>query len=277
MAKYPLELATVRFLKSNYITFTDSIGNFNTSVGNELQAEITYIGYKSKIVRLDRGIKNVMLQPDVNDLSELIIESEKVNYINKKKIKTARAEEYFGFQFGTEHCTYISNTYHKQGVINSISLFLSKLRNMNFVDRTLGWDKDCKECKVDYVASFKVSIYEYDFHLKKPGKLLSRSDIIVHPNNKSYKFTIDLDSLKIIFPKDGVCIGVELINTKYKNPKTTFAFIGPALGFTKHKADNEPISWIRYRNEGWEFKNVLTKSIKGLQANVLAMEIEIKI
>jgi hypothetical protein len=273
----PIELATVRFLKSDYTVFTNASGNFGSFPNGEIQAEISHVGYKTKVINVNDTASAITLQQSINELSEIVLESKKIKYNTTKHINSdKRDKEYFGFQFGTENCVYIHNKENKRGVISAITLHLSKLRDMNFFDRVLKRDRNCKGCKVDYLASFKISFYEYDTVAKKPGQLLHESVIITDPKNKTYKYTVDLDSLHIPFPKSGICVGVELVNTRYNKPKTTFAIIGPAIGFYKAEVTAEPISWIRYRNEGWNFKNVVTNTNNRPKSNVLIVDLKAK-
>ncbi|WP_417366627.1 hypothetical protein [Flavobacterium beibuense] len=276
VTKEPLELATLRLLKNDYILFSNNKGSFDLKLTQEEEAEISYIGYKTKKIIVTQKDTIVNLIPQPNFLSEIVLEKT-VNYTHSKKIKSEnRPDQYFGFQFGTENCTYIPNKEKKRGKVTEITLYHKKLRSMNFVDSTLGRDKNCKGCKVDYLASYKICFYEYDSSFKKPGAIIYDKEIIVYPKNTSGKFTINLDSLSVPFPANGICVGVEIINTKYNEPKSTFAFIGPTLGFYEYKENGLPKSWIRHRNEGWKFTHVTTRYDKGKMSNAMAIDISIK-
>lgn len=276
VTKEPLELATLRFLKNDYTLFSNDKGSFDLKLTQKEEAEISYIGYKTKKIIVTQKDTTVNLISQPNFLSEIVLEKT-VHYTHSKNIKSEnRPDQYFGFQFGTENCTYIPNKEKKKGKVTNITLYHKKLRSMNFVDSALGRDKNCKGCKVDYLASYKISFYEYDSRSKKPGAVIYDKEIIVYPKNTSGKFSIDLDSLSVPFPANGICVGVELINTKYNEPKSTFAFIGPTLGFYEYKENGLPKSWIRYRNGGWEFSHVTTRYDKGKRSNAMAVDISIK-
>lgn len=268
ITQQPLELATVRFLKNSYTVFTDDTGNFESVEENESSAEISYVGYQTKIVTLDNSNKSIALIPKNEELGGLVIEQKRRTYTLSKKIKTEvkSPDEYYGFQFSTEHCTYIPNTLHKQGIMNKITLYLDEFKEPR--------KGEC--CTMDYLASYKISFYAYDSATKQPGAEIYDKAIIAYPENKTYRFSVNLDSLKIPFPANGVCIGVEIINTRYKNPKTTFAYIGPFLGFYKYQLNNNPQSWVRYRNEGWKFKNVVHTNIKHKISNALMITADVK-
>jgi len=266
VTQQPLELVTIRFLKSGYTVFTDANGNFEPLQQNESSAEISCIGYQTKIIPLT-GNKTILLRQKTVELDGLVIE-QKRSYTTSKKIKpeVSAPNEYYGFQFGTEHCTYIANTFNKLGIINAITLYLDK-----FAEPRKG---EC--CPMDYLASYKISFYAYDKATRQPGPEIYDRAIIAYPENKSYKFSVNLDSLQIPFPANGVCVGVEIINTRYKNPKTTFAYIGPFLGFYEYQLDDNPKSWVRYRNEGWKFKNVVHTNIKHKKSNALMITADVK-
>ena len=272
----PLELATIRFLKSDYTVFTDSEGVFKI-IPDEDQAEISYIGYTGKTISITGKPQEILLQQKGFQLPEIVVDFKKHKYTTKTKIKQGAVDEYYGFQFGTEHCTYIKNGGMKPGKITSVGIYLSRMKTYNALDRLLGKDKNCKGCKIDYLASYKITFYEYDKTAGQPGRQLHDRDIIVHPKNKIYKLVVDVDSLGIPLPKDGVCVGVEIINTKYTKPKSTFAFIAPFIGFHYYKGTYKAESWVRYRNEGWKFKDATTRKEKGMNYQSITVDLGIKI
>lgn len=262
VSQQPLELVTVRFTKSGFTVFTDASGNFEHQLQQEQAAEISYVGYETKVVTLGNSAQTILIKPKYEELEGVVIEQQRT-YTNSKKIKPAlgRPNEYFGFQFGTEHCTYIPNTQRKKGAMGAITLYLEKFP---------------KASDMDYLASYKISFYTYDAATKQPGRELYDKVIIAYPEDKTYRFMVDVEALKIPFPADGVCVGVEIINTRYINPKSTFAYIGPLLGFYEYQLNNNPQSWVRYRNEGWKFKNVIHSNIKHQRSNALMIIADVK-
>ena len=63
------------------------------------------------------------------------------------------------------------------------------------------------------MSDFNIKFYEYDSITHLPKAEIYSKNIIVSPKNKSYKMQINLDSLNIKIPKNGICIGLEIINT----------------------------------------------------------------
>ena len=138
--------------------------------------------------------------------------------------------------------------------------------------------RQCRECEVDYISSFCVKFYEYDSINNKPSIELYDKNIIINPENKNYKLTVNIDSLKIPFPKNGICIGIESVNTKYIKPKKTFAIIAPFIKFTKANDTEQTTSWVRYRDEIWDFKPLLNRDKKGkkIQHNSIIIDATIE-
>jgi hypothetical protein len=110
-----------------------------------------------------------------------------------------------------------------------------------------------------------------------PGKEIYNQNIIVEPENKNHKFKIDIDTLNINFPKDGVCVGIETINTKYEKPKTSFAIIAPSIKFTNTKSKKEVLSWSRYRNQGWVFKTDSSLKTNNMFFKTMVVDLKVKI
>jgi hypothetical protein len=252
VTKKPIELANIFFNETYYGTFTNSKGEFVLSTKNNTNdLFITNIGYESKKINLldfhDQSDEFTFfyLKPKMEELNEIIVSNKsKVNSTIKTILSERKKTIYYGFQFGSENITFIANDFNKEGKIKNVILDLKKLKNFK---------SQGKKWKVEYIASLNIKFYEYDKKNKKPGKELYYKNIIVEPKNKTYKLNIDVDSLNIDFPKSGICIGVETINTKYYNPKTTFAFIAPVIKYTNTKKKEEFLSLSRYRNQGWKF------------------------
>ena len=68
--------------------------------------------------------------------------------------------------------------------------------------------------------------------------------------NKTYELEIDVSDLNIEFPENGICVGVEIVNTKYKTPLKSMAIMAPRINFTH--TDYKIVSWGRYRNKSWK-------------------------
>jgi hypothetical protein len=276
ISKKPIELVNIFFTETFYGTFTNEQGKFElNNKENTSDLLITTIGYESKKVKFsDFNNQNdsliiIYLKPGIEALDEIELTDKKLKYSSTKTILSEREKVLtYAFQFGSENVTYVKNVFYKRGKIESLKLDLKKIKN---------YPKQCRKCKVDYIASINVKFYEYDKRNKLPGKELYYKNIIVDLENKTYSLKIDVDSLNIDFPKDGVCVGVETINTKYEKPKISFAIIAPSIKFTNTKRKEEVLSWSRYRNEGWIFKTSSNKKRKNLFFKSLIVDLKVKI
>lgn len=269
----PIDATTVFFKESKYTLFSNKKGEFliNLDVNNEAdEILISAIGYEDLVVKLIEYPKNknniavFQLIPKIEQLDEVLISNEKIDYSWAKTISSKRKPKMgFSFQFGTENVRLVQNPYFKNGKIKKVILSLNKVTK----------DRKQPEWKIDYITAYSVKFYEYDVKNKKPGKELYDKNIIVEPSNKSQTFEINVDSLQISFPKTGVCVGIEYVNTRYENPKKVFATIAPVMDFYEEKNFKPALSWIRYRGEEKEFKTVIYKEGKERYHNVLIMDL----
>lgn len=277
ITKQPLEFVNILITNTKFCTYTNVSGNFNIKILDEKdKLLITNIGYKnldikSEIFKKNDSIYTFYLKPKIEELEEVIINTKKIKYSWDKPINSERkATQYFGFQFGTENCRFIKNPYKKKGVLKSVTLNLKKIR-----DHT----RQCRQCEVDYIASFCIKFYNYDTINNLPGSEIYNKNLIINPENKNYNLNINIDSLKIPFPINGLCIGVETVNTKYIKPRKTFALIAPFIKFTKANETKTSSSWVRYRDEDWIFKPLINRDKKGkkIQNNNLIIDLTVKL
>lgn len=271
-SKKPMELASVFFNESGYTVFTNAEGKFSIKVGNNKKDDlvISSIGYEDLIVNLKEFIsgnkyeKIFEMLPNVQTLDEIVISNEKIEYSWAKKISSKRKPRAgFSFQFGTENVRFIQNPYFKKGKIKKVILSLGKHKK----------NRQIPEWKMDYLTAYGIKFYKYDPKNQRPGEELYAKSIVVEPENKTYDFVIDVDSLDIPFPKEGVCVGVEYVNTKYENPKKVFASIGPVMNFYEEEKLKPILSWIRYRGENREFKHSSSNFKNRRYQNVLVVDL----
>lgn len=269
-----LESATITLIRNEYTVFTDSQGVFRlNSVEKKDSIRISHIGYQTKTVELDAITENTnfnasfYLEPKAENLGELVI-PRKVQYKSGERIKPVKVNSHsLGFQFGTENCTLIPNPKKKKGKVKAIVLDLIKMPEYN---------KDIPKWKLDYLATLSIKFYNFNAKENKPAEEVYGKKIIVEPDNKTYKLEVNVDSLDIPFPEDGICIGVEMINTRYNNPKKSFAVIAPAINFADSREFHPIAGWIRYRNEDWKFKTPLSQDEKGKKYNKMIVDAVVK-
>ena len=254
LTKQTLDLVNITISNSNIGVYTNSDGKFKINLANaNHNLIISCVGYTTKKINLSNfPNKNdyetvFYLTSTTAQLNEVVIENKKIKYGWSKTLSSTRENtQFFGFQFGTENCTYIKNPDRKKGKIVAVILDLKK---------ELEYNKENPKWKLDYLTDYKIKFYEIDLRNNKPGTEIYNKDIIVNPENKTRNFTINIDSLNIPFPENGVCVGVEMINTRYKNPKKVFSLIGPIINFTENQEMHPIMAWSRFRYEKeWKFE-----------------------
>jgi hypothetical protein len=232
--------------------------------------EISAVGYEKKIFELpllsnlNADSSVFYLKPKTEQLNEVLVKGTKLDYRIEKKInRRKRSLTNFSFQFGTEICTYIANTEQKKGKLKTIILSLNKMDNP------------------DYLATYNIKVYDFNAISQLPENELYNKNIIIEPENKTYNLKINVDSLSIKFPKDGICIGVEILNKQYANPKLSMAKIAPYINYTQ--TDNEIKTWARYRNKIWKMQTQKmptrvdwTKNNKDYQFTNAIVNVEVK-
>lgn len=235
--KAPVPYANIVLPEKNIGVSATADGKFEFDLQNETGLLIfSSIGYEEKRLDISILIDNpdvvIMLSQKATELNEVIVENKRKQYSGSKSLGLPKkAKVSTGLPFGNEICGYIKNTKYKKGLLKSVSLDLQK------------------DSKADYLATYNVKFYEYDENLKKPGRELYSNNLIIYPENKTYKLKIPVDSLAIEFPENGICIGIEIINTQYTGKLKSMALIGPRINFTH--TPMEILSWSRYRNKEW--------------------------
>lgn len=233
-----LQLANITFMKGFSGTNSNLNGDYSLNLKGHLKdsIKVSYIGYKSRYIKLNQFIENknynldINLSPQENKLEEVIISQNKINY-NKKYVLSEEKEGNINsfYLIGQEIAYLLKNERQELGRIKSIKLYIRKNRDANFI------------------AKFRIKIYSYNKTENIPDENLLNEDIIISPKNKTYQYVLDLKKKKIPFLEDGVCVGIELVdenNTSKKGDK-----IGPGLRLTY--GENNELTWNNYRNRGW--------------------------
>lgn len=258
----PLSYANITYLNKNIGTNSNENGDYSLKlIDNNDKLQISFVGYEKKIINL-KNIdleKNhnldIKLQPKIHELKEVVIAYKKREYSSiktlgvPKKIKVKT-----GLPFGYEFSNYIKNPYNKKGKLKSVILNIDKREDF------------------DYISSFNLRFYKYDSIYKCPGDEVYFENYIIEPENKTYKLKINIDSLNIDFEKNGLCVGVIILNKENINVKP-MAKIAPYLNFTQ--TNNEILTWSRFRDKNWiSSTNKLQISDKYINALI---KIEVKI
>lgn len=271
--KTPMDLASVFFRTLKYTIFTNFEGKFSVEIDLHNKKDaliISCIGYDDLIFNLQEFTFNKSYEKvfemvqKAQQLEEIVISNETIDYGWAKSINSKRKPNAgFSFQFGTENVRLVQNPYFKNGKVNKVILSLDKLKK----------NKDNPDWKMDYITAYNIKFYKYDARNQKPGEELYNENIVVQPENKTYDFVIDVDSLNIPFPKDGVCVGIEYLNTRYLNPKMNSATVGPFMNFYQEEKLKPVLAWTRYRGIDWEFKSLISNFKNRRYQNVLVVDL----
>ena len=236
ITKEPVPFANVTLLKKDRGVSCDVEGRFEFDLNDEKDdLLISSVGYENKVISPKdyKGELHIALFQKALALNEVVIDYKKKKYSGTKRLGLSRKYKVQkSIPFGTEFCSYIENAEYKEGKVKAVYLDLKK------------------EKEFDYQASYNIRFYEYDELEKKPGKELYGQNLIIYPDNKTYELKIDIDSLNIAFPRNGICVGVEVINTRYEGKLKSMAVIAPRILFTH--TERKLVTWSRYRNKEWK-------------------------
>jgi hypothetical protein len=233
----PIAYSTLSFENINKGTYCNELGEFTVKwVTEQKTIIISCLGFEKKTISysdLKINTNNyIKLVKKENVIDEIVIVNVKKKYTGTKKIITPQVSVIkTGLPFGYEFSTLIKNKFNKPGKIQSITLSLRKRKNL------------------DYLATYKVKFYEYDSINKRPGESIYDKNLIIEPENKTYHLKIKLDTLNIDFPKNGICVGIEIINKKHEEKINSMSKIGPYISFTHTKS--EILTWDRYFDKKW--------------------------
>lgn len=228
-----IPFVNVSYLDLNIGTMSDEEGFFNLKKIDTLKyIQISSLGYENKIINIKKIDSVIYLKPKTEALNEVVVYGKNIVY--KKNIKLGLNQSLnkikTSLPIGYEFSAYIENEYEKKGIIKEVILNLNKAK------------------EYDIIPTYNIKFYSYDSIKKQPGELLSEKNIFVKPENKSYKLKFDVESMKIILPKKGICVGIELVNIE--NFKiTSMSRIAPKINFTH--TDKVNLTWVRFMNKKW--------------------------
>lgn len=250
-------------LKKGKGTYSDEFGKFELSVKNKFTDTlyVSNIGYEPKVLPVSSFTINMVfeisLNPKTERLNEVVIPSKKIKY-GQKEILGEKRDGNIGMTslIGFETAVFIENPKNRTGKVNGIYINLKKRKN------------------ADYVATFNVKFYQYDSINNSPGKLLHNKNLYVQPRNKKYRLWVNVKDLDIRFPKKGICIGIEMVNTHGKVKKYT-AF-GPMFRYTR-PGDEDSRTWSNYHNTGWKGFNTQSKKHKRIKKGALSPMIGVEV
>ncbi|WP_179333355.1 carboxypeptidase-like regulatory domain-containing protein [Winogradskyella costae] len=251
-------------LKNGKGTYSDESGSFKLNIKNTNTdtIKVSTMGYESKMISVnllkDNLVYDILLVPKTEGLDEVLISSRKLKYGEKEILGEQReGNQSVTSLIGYETAVLIENRKNKTGKVNRVYINLKKRND------------------AEYIATFNVKFYQFDSIANAPGKLLYNENIYIQPKNKKYRLWVNVSDLGILFPENGICVGVEMVNTHGKVKK--YAYFGPMYRYTF--TENKMLqTWSNYHNSGWregfiEYKNP-KRTKEGVLNPMIGIEVE---
>ncbi|MDX1445704.1 carboxypeptidase-like regulatory domain-containing protein, partial [Lishizhenia sp.] len=206
-SKEPVSYAHIKSVNESKGVLSDYQGYFvlDTSFRNIDSIVISCIGYHSKKILVSQlvELKQIELTPSLQNLTEVIISSTKIKTqlktlgITKKPKK--RFSDYMGSgNNGEEKATWIPNDYSITGYLKNINVFVSDL---GYPD-----------------AHFRIHVYACNSLETKPGRELTKSNIITSSTKGNEWITVDVSGEHIQIGEHGCFIGIEW----FDSPKSKY-------------------------------------------------------
>ena len=241
--KEPLPYANIVLLSKNKGVTTNEDGFYTFDITGDTEdiLLISYLGYAIQEIPLKQYSNsvgnelNIELTENSSLIDEVVLDVKKAKYSSSKIIGVKKKKRFrSGAQYGAETCTFIENVRNTKGKVLALNFYIKENLNSQF--------------KI-LPTNYRIKFYNYDTEKQQPGKLLSYKDVFVQPENKTQKVIIDLTTHNILFPKKGICVGIETIKPSNimlpKNPMYTTA---PYLVWVHGKESN---TWSSFMGKKW--------------------------
>ena len=192
----PIEYAGVQISSSEKGTITDINGKFSMIIKNyEINdtLKISSLGFQRASYIVSNFANNseyiVYLKRRIINLKEVKVNaSDYKTYTLGNKSKISFGSIYIDTQ-GQQTALFIKNKKQKEGVLSSVSFYLSRKGNVN--------------------SPFRIRVYKCKEYGLMPGENLLSEVIIAKPKNKGAWFKVDLFQFNITVPKEGFFIAIE--------------------------------------------------------------------
>lgn len=271
----PLSHVNVSIQSLNIGVYSNVNGFFELDINHSNILIFSHIGYKTKKISA-KEIKDfskrltIVLNSKTEKINEVVVSSKKKKLSKTSTLGTYKKVTKFGSssKYGFQSAIWIKNPKKNRGKLMKVIFYVDK--NNKYISNKL----------TSLPVHYKLKFYDYNVEKNTPGKLLSYEDIIVIPKgNKYQKISVDLSSFNILFPANGVCVGIEAINPNPVGKRITKYTTYPDLIWTYAP---EKLSWINYRGgDNWHIKKYkypythLFQKEKFAYANVL-LQLKVK-
>jgi len=232
-----------------YETLSDKNGKFSFDVSDDYQDEtnilVTHIDYRNLKTKPKVEQKYFLISKD-HDLEKIETGTAKKKKYREKEIERTLGfwqEGTFGISFESELATLIHSDL-KRKKIKSLKYQLSNLSG---------------KMKNNKYLPFNACIYTVDALTGKPEKCIYNSGKVEMKKNQKW-FRINIDSLNITMPDEGLFIVFQILPKQYYNPpyleniKSKIPYI-PHLKHKKYNPNKQQKSYKRYTLKNEEYKD----------------------
>jgi hypothetical protein len=217
-----------------YRNFSDSLGNYKVLVKDSDKIQFSCIGYETMNINGGQLFNQPaqILNRSIINLDSIVVKT--FNYISGFRFPKRIIKMGYEYNFSFEEGVIIADKSFEGQIIKSVSLSCGLKGNPKL--------------------PFRLNFYSLNA-TGLPDKVLNRDQIIIFPKDKLNLEQINLEHQKIQFPKDGVCISLELINPSTIKKKLGKNFM-PIIAFDKKSTNQRVIrtdylpNWSKFKNTG---------------------------
>ncbi len=203
LSKENLPFANITLKKDNDEILKDYLNENGTYLIDKNKSfthiSISNLGYNPKEIMRNRVKDTIFLVPKINLIEEVLVTKNIKNNFSIVGLVNERKHQEFDLGKGVEKVIFIKNEFNIEKRIKSILLKIKKT----------GKGK----------IAFRIHLYENNNMI--PGNNLLDENIISYLDEKKMSITeIDISDLSLIFPKEGVFVGIEnvgIIDADFNN------------------------------------------------------------
>lgn len=242
LTKEILPFANITLLGKNVGTSTNENGFFKLDISQNKQDSlfVSFIGYQNTLLSLENYIENktysttILLSPKPEKIEEVIV-SKSIKYENKKfTLGTFNQKKNYpsSVPFGYEKAVFIENRREKIGKIENITFYFGEEENNTLYEKK--------------TAIFKISFYKKGKD-EYPNEYILNETFLLKPE-KQKKIKLHFSDVFIPFPKQGIFVGIEVVNPSTEMPKSSLYITSPSL---IHTHVDKSVSFSRFRGKKW--------------------------
>jgi hypothetical protein len=201
------------------LSHSDSLGYFHISSNSDQNTlGFNAVGYEIKTKRVSEIKDTVFLKPVDYSLKEVVLEARR----NKRKLTLNKIKKkdinYYGASSTKQawivaHLIPFQESFHQFPFLSKISVFTFALESKDFED-------------------YNIRIYEVAEN-GQPGNSLCQQNLIIYPEKRSKRATLDINKLNIKIPENGFFIGIESMYNTNKNASNALLGFCANLKFSK--------------------------------------------